>query len=237
VAIAPTAQAGAATESDAAREKKRKLMMAGGLAVFAAAVLWWQYRPVDELDSEAAGNDGVRQVVELERKKDASGLTQLARSDDSATARRAVLALADVGGLDAVRGALADKRPEVRYAAVYGLGKAADPSTLPLLSKYAQDPASEVRVGAIRSISNIRDFSIFEHLMPSLNDPDTSVRRAAIGAIEERVGLKFPDYKAEDPPEARARALGRIRASVSKMKGVFDRATAFEDARQQQQRP
>jgi HEAT repeat protein len=214
------------------REKKG-LIYVGGLLATIVGVLWLQYRPASDLDSEAAANPGVRQVVELQNKKDAAGLAQLARSDDAAVARRAVFALADVGGSDAVRDYANDRRAEVRYAVVTGLGRDADPSALPLLSKYAQDPASDVRVAAIRSISNIRDFTIFDHLYPSLNDPDPSVRRAALGAIEERIGLKFPDYKPEDSSGNRAKAVARMRAQIGQMKQVFDRANQFELSRQQ----
>lgn len=217
------------------RERKAMIGLAA-LAPLIALVLWLQYRPTSELDSEAAANAGVREVVKLQEKKDTSGLTQLTKSEDPAVARRAVQALGDLGGADAVRDYLSDRRNEVRYAAVSALGSDGDPSTLPLLDKYVQDPAPDVRVAAVRSISNIRDFSIFDHLFPALNDPDVSVRRSALSAIEDRIGLKFPDYKPDDSATMRGPAIARMRAQVSKMKQVFDRANAFELARQQQER-
>jgi hypothetical protein len=216
--------------------RERKLLIwLGALAPLIALGIWYQYGSHNELDSEAAANAGVREVVKLQEKKDTGALVQLSKSDDSAVARRAVMALADVGGPDAVRDALSDRRAEVRYAAVTGLGRDGDPAMLPLLAKSAQDPASDVRVAAIRGISNIRDFTIFEHLFPSLNDPDVSVRRSALGAIEDRIGLKFPDYKPEDSASQRGSAIARMRAQVAKMKQVFDRANEYEMARQQQQ--
>jgi HEAT repeat protein len=216
--------------------RERKAMLAlGALVPVIGLVLWLQYRPTNDLDSEAASNAAVREVVKLQEKKDTAGLTQMTRNDDPMVARRAVQALGDIGGANAVRDYLDDKRTEVRYVAVSALGSDGDPSALPVLSKYTQDPAPDVRVAAVRSISNIRDFTIFDHLIPCLNDPDISVRRSALSAIEDRVGLKFPDFKPDDTASKRAAAVARMRAQVSKMKQVFDQANAFEVNRLQQQ--
>jgi hypothetical protein len=104
---------------------------------------------------------------------------------------------------------------------------------LDTLAKYTEDPAPEVRIAAMRGISNIRDFSIFDRLLPMLSDPQPSVRRGAIQAIQDRVGLQFPDYNPDGPAEARGRAIARIRAMLPQMKHVFDRANEFELRRQQ----
>jgi HEAT repeat protein len=110
--------------------------------------------------------------------------------------------------------------------AVSGLGNSGDPAQLQTLSDFIQnDPAPDVRIAAVRGVSNIRDFSIFDHLYPALNDPEESVRKAALGAIEDRIGLKFPEYNPDGSASARAAAITRIRATVSRMKTVFDRDT------------
>jgi HEAT repeat protein len=235
VAIATT-PAHSTAEKPEMSQKKKRLILAGGLLVATALVLYLQYRPTSDLDPEAAANPGVRQVVELEKKKDTAGLTGLITSTDSAVARRAVTSLAGVGQYDAIQAALKDRRPEVRYAAVSGLGLSGDVSQLPTLAQYAQDPEPDVRIAAMRGIANIRDFSIFDHLIPMLSDPQMSVRKAALMAIEDRVGLKFPDFKPDGTAAERGAAIGRIRAMLPKMKQVFDRANEFELKRLQQQK-
>ncbi len=143
-------------------------------------------------------------------------------------ARRAISALGTAGRFDAVMDSLKDRRPEVRYAAVSSLGDSTDPSRLQTLAQYTQDPAPQVRIAAIRSISNIRDFSMFDHLIPMLSDPQPSVRRSALQAIQDRVGLQFPDFDPEASVAERQKGLNRIRAMVPKMKQVFDQANDFE---------
>lgn len=206
--------------------RKRMIKMVGAVVVL-GLISWWLNRPTIPKDSESAANPNVAKVVEMEQKKDIVGLSSMAKSEDSMAARRAVSALAHVSGPDAMQEYLNDSRPDVRYAAVSGLGNG-DVSQLPKLDQYMQDPASEVRIAAVRGVSNIRDFSIFDHLIPMLSDPSPSVRQSAISAIEERVGLKFPDYKAEGSPAERSAAIGRIRGMIPKMKQVFDQANAFE---------
>ena len=229
-----TAPAHSIAEKQGMSPKKKRLIQFGCLVAATAVVLYFQYRPSSDLDPEAAANPGVRQVVELEKKKDTSGLSQLVNSTDPAVARRAVTSLANVGQYNAIQSALKDNRAEVRYAAVSGLGSSGDVSQLPTLAQYTQDPASDVRIAAMRGIANIRDFSIFDHLVPMLSDPQPSVRKAAIMAIEDRVGLKFPDYQYDGAPAARGAAIARIKSVLPKMKQVFDRANEFELKRLQQ---
>jgi len=222
---APTASKAAAAEMD---PKKKKLIMVGVLVAASAVVLYLQYRPSNTLDSEAAANPNVAQVVELERKGDTNALARIVKSDDPMAARRAVSALASKGAFEQFRDALRDNRDEVRYAAVSGLANAGDPAYLDDLSRFTQDPKPEIRMAAVRGMSSIRDFAIFDRLMPMLSDPSPNVRRAAITVIQERSGLLFRDYNPDGPAETRGRAIGPIRASVAKMKEVFDRANEFE---------
>ena len=231
-----TAPSHSHAEKPGMSEKKKRLMIAGGLLVATAVVLYLQYRPSSDLDPEAAANPGVRNVVELEKKKDTTGLTQLVTNTDPDVARRAITSLANAGQYDAIQSALKDRRTEVRYAAVSGLGSSGDVSQLPTLAQYTQDPATDVRIAAMRGIANIRDFSIFDHLVPMLSDPQPSVRKAALMAIEDRVGLKFPDFKPDGSPADRGKAIARIKSVLPKMKQVFDQANEFELKRLQQQK-
>jgi HEAT repeat protein len=228
-----TAPAHSVAEKPEMSEKKKRMILAGVLLAATAVVLYLQYRPSSDLDPEAAANPAVREVIDLEKKKDAEALTRLTKSDDSAVARRAVTSLSSLGRLDGIQDALKDRRAEVRYAAVSGLGASGDVAQLQTLAQYTQDPASDVRIAAMRGIANIRDFSIFDHLVPMLSDPQPSVRKAALMAIQDRVGLQFPDFKPEDPAESRGKAIGRIKAMLPKMKQVFDQANEFELKRQQ----
>src|SRR3954470_8470508 len=65
-----TAPAHSGTDKPEMSQKKKRMILAGGLLVATAVVLYVQYRPTSDLDPEAAANPGVRQVVELEKKKD-----------------------------------------------------------------------------------------------------------------------------------------------------------------------
>jgi HEAT repeat protein len=206
-------------------QKKKRLILAGGLIAATAVVLWLQYRPTSDLDPEAAANPAVREVVEMAKKNDTEGLARMAKSDDSAVARRAVSSLGSAGRFDALRDSLNDRRPEVRGAAVSSLGSAGD---LQALAPYTKDPDTQVRIAAMRGIASTRDFSMFDHLVPMLSDPQASVRRSALMAIQDRVGLQFPDYNPEGSEESRAKAISRIRATLPRMKQVFDRANEFE---------
>jgi hypothetical protein len=221
-----------ATDEEALQKKKR-LITAGTLIVLSGLVFWWQTRPTVAPDPDVAAHPEVREVVKLQQSGDAAGLAQLAKSSDEVVARRAVTSLASLGNFDLIRNSLNDRRAEVRYAAVSGLGQSGDVRHLDTLAKYAADPAPEVRIAAMRGISNIRDFSIFDHLIPMLSDPQPSVRRGAIEAIQSRVGLQFPDFDPEGSAESRGRAIARIRAMIPKMKKVFDRANEFELRHQQ----
>jgi hypothetical protein len=52
-----------------------------------------------------------------------------------------------------------------------------------------------------------------------------SVRKAALGAIEQNIGLQFPDFKPDAPPGLRMAAVNRMRATIARMKSVYDRET------------
>jgi len=212
--------------------RKRNIMLIGGGVVLALISIWMRM-PSKAEDPEAAAHPEVTKVEEMRTKQDTAGLTQMTKNSDAVVAARAVNALASIGGSDAVRDSLGDSRPEVRYMAVSGLGSSGDVRDLDALSDVmAQDPAPTVRIAAVRGISNIRDFSIFDRLFIALSDPEASVRRAALGAIEDRIGLKFPDYQPDGPGGARAIAINRMRTMISKMKPGFDTTNEVEVSRE-----
>ncbi len=222
-----TAPAHSTAERPEMSQKKKRMILAGGLLAAAAVVLWLQYRPTNDLDPEAAANPAVREVVEMAKKNDTDGLARMAKSDDSAVARRAVSSLGSAGRFDALRDSLNDRRPEVRGAA--GLGGSGD---LQAIAPYTKDPDTQVRIAAMRGIANSRDFAMFDHLVPMLSDPQPSVRRAALFAIQDRVGLQFRDFDPEGSDESRAKAIARIRDSIPRMKRAFDQFNEFELKRQ-----
>ena len=224
-----TAPAHSTAERPEMSQKKKRMILAGGLLAAAAVVLWLQYRPTNDLDPEAAANPAVREVVEMAKKNDTDGLARMAKSDDSAVARRALNSLGYAGRFDALRDSLNDRRPEVRYAAVSGLGGSGD---LQAIAPYTKDPDTQVRIAAMRGIANSRDFAMFDHLVPMLSDPQPSVRRAALFAIQDRVGLQFRDFDPEGSDESRAKAIARIRDSIPRMKRAFDQFNEFELKRQ-----
>lgn len=212
--------------------RKRNIIVIGAVVVLALVSIWMRL-PNKEQDPEAAAHPEVLKVEEMKTKQDTAALTQMTKNSDSVVATRAVSALASIGGADAVRDSLGDSRPEVRYMAVTGLGSSGDVRDLDALSDViVQDPAPTVRIAAVRGISNIRDFSIFDRLFVALNDPEASVRRAALGAIEDRIGLKFPDYKPDGPGGTRSAAINRMRTQISKMKMGFDQTNEIDVSRE-----
>lgn len=227
-----SAQAAHAEKAAMDPTRKRNIILIGAVVVLALVSIWMRM-PSKSEDPEAADHPEVTKVEEMRTKQDTAGLTQMTKNPDAVVAARAVNALASIGGSDAVRDSLGDSRPEVRYMAVSGLGSAGDVRDLDALSDViVQDPAPTVRIAAVRGISNIRDFSIFDRLFVALNDPEASVRRAALGAIEDRIGLKFPDYQPDGPGGARAVAINRMRTMISKMKPGFDTTNEVEVGRE-----
>lgn len=218
-----------AAEKPAMNPARKRALMAGGAIALLAAISIYMHIPSKEQDPEVASHPEVQKVVTMQQNNDTAGLAQMSKNEDSVVARRAVQALAAIGGAEAVHDSLSDPRPDVRYMAVSGLGNSGDPGQLDALSDFIQnDPAPDVRIAAVRGVSNIRDFSIFDRLFPALNDPEESVRKAALGAIEDRIGLKFPDYNPDGPSSARAIAINRMRTTISRMKSVFDRETEYQ---------
>jgi hypothetical protein len=213
-------------------EKRKRFIIAGGLLLATALVLWIQYRPTIPADPEVADHPAVKDVSDLAAKKDISGLTQYTKNEDGVVAQRAIAALAKLSGVDAINGAMNDPRPDVRAAAVSELADRADVGTLPVLSQYLQDQDPAVRITAIRGIASVRDFSIFDYLVPMLDDPQPSVRRGAISAIEERIGLKFPGYDPARPDSpASMQAVARVKSSLPLFKQRFDTANQYEAKR------
>jgi hypothetical protein len=214
-------------------KKKKQMIMGGGLLGLAALILFWQYGPsiLGETDPEVKLHPEVKVVVDAEKKADTQQLASLAKSKDDWVAMRAASSLAAAAGPEAVRDYASDRRPQMRHAVLAGLSATPDASRLPALQQFTADPDTTVRMAAVSSIAQIDDFKIFDHLIPMLNDPDSNVRRSAQGAIESRIGMGFPDYKADGNPGERARGIAKIRQQVSKMKEIFDRSVAFEKQR------
>lgn len=209
--------------------RKALIWLAAGVPVI-GLVLWYQYGSHNDVDADA--NADVREVVKLEQKKDAAGLAQLVRSDDSAVARRAVVALGNLQGPSGLDSALSDRRADVRLTAVTQLASSGDAAPIPVLARYLKDPEPDIRITAMRGIANSRDFTMFDHLIPMLNDPQASVRRGALSAIESRIGLKFDDFDPNGSAESRAAAIARMRALLPKFRQRFELANDFERNRQ-----
>jgi HEAT repeat protein len=226
VSIAMADKAAITAESEGMSKKKKQTIIAGTTLGLAALILFWQYGPSSEADPQLATHPEVKVVVDAEKKADVQQLAVLAKSKDDAVASRAVSSLATIGGADAIRDYVTDPRPQMRYAAVAGLGSTNDPARLPALQQFTRDSSSSVRAAAVSSIANIDDFSIFDQLIPMLNDPNGEVRGTAYQAICSRIGMQFPAYKPDDNPADRARGIAKIKAQVSKMKAVFDRSVA-----------
>ena len=192
--------------------KQKKMAGLGVLLVTLGAIAWWMNRPGDAPSESAKVVESIRKA---EQAKDQGRLVQVIQGTDPVATTYAMRSLVNVAGADAVQPYLADRRVDVRAAAVTSLGETRDIAQIPVIEKYITDPSPDVRVAAVRSLYEMRDFRIFDSLLTALMDEDESIRTGAIQAIEEKAGLKFDFYKANAGAGTRGQAVARIRQRLA----------------------
>jgi HEAT repeat protein len=104
---------------------------------------------------------------------------------ESSRAEMCAERLADLGepGLSALVTALADKRPEVRAGAAYGLWHARDEQATPLLANALRDPDANVRAMAALALGSFRQTWLIDPLAAAVDDPEESVRVCAAASL------------------------------------------------------
>jgi HEAT repeat protein len=132
----------------------------------------------DLVDHAAA--DRQRVVSALER----------ALSDDVAPVRAAAaVALADVGGVEALPAllvAVEDDDAHVRQMAITAIGEIGDARARERLRRALTDDRPEVRFQAVIAFSRVAPDEAMEAIVAASSDPDPSIRYIAIRCAEER---------------------------------------------------
>ena len=209
-----------AVEAEPMSKQKKQAIMAGALFVLVALVLWWQFSPGTTVDPAITANPEIKPVVAAEQKKDIPQLRQMVRDNNPMVASRAVSALANLGETAGMEQVTADKRAEVRMAAVAAMGQRSDSANLATLSRFMQsDPSSDVRLRALSGVAAIPSSDAMEQLAGMLGDPDPNVRNAALTALEAKTGYRFRDY---DPTRPNPAAVARVRSHIQKSKPNLD---------------
>jgi len=109
------------------------------------------------------------------------GLAQDARPQTRASAARGLgEAAREPRVLLALRQALGDPEPWVRYYACQALGKLKDESCVSSIAQLADDPAGQVRVASIEALSHLPGDISFAALSRAARDPEIDLRRAAL---------------------------------------------------------
>jgi len=134
-------------------------------------------------------------VEKLESKGDIAGLTRVLASAEQPDLRvKALRALARIGELDVLFGALGDRALEVRAEAARTLGSIRDRrAELPLVVAL-RDHDWHVRMAAAEALGQIGDAEAEEPLLAEFEDTNAQVR----AAVAEALG-KIGDMRAEDP--------------------------------------
>ncbi len=111
---------------------------------------------------------------------------QRLKSKDASVRRRMLdemVATGDPAVVEPLAEALKDEAPEVRVAAVRGLGALMDERGLSPLLSALKDRVVEVRATAVASLRQLGDARAIDALVNALEDPDHNVRWRAAGAL------------------------------------------------------
>jgi HEAT repeat protein len=207
------------------------LLAAGLVAAVAVAATWALTRRSDPADS-LRSNDPKRQqeaISALRADRDTpqgmQGLAQAVGHRDAAVACMALRAIAagrdpskplEPEGLEVVRKAAADPRPQVRHTAIRVLEATTPPApedpTVPelLLKLFLTETSPQTRAAAANALGKLQYWPAVEPLLEALEDESVTVRGAAGAAIRKILGLDF-GFRASDPPQKRAADAARIR--------------------------
>ena len=147
--------------------------------------------PAEPLNTDARlRRPAVNDLQELDR--DEANLS-LALADEDAKVRvKAVYALAEVGGDQAVAalvGALGDENARVRAEAARALGEIGSDRAIEILEQPFHDADKRVRQAAIEAFTDIGGTQSAHALAVALQDPDTSLRKGAVVALGQIGGL------------------------------------------------
>ncbi len=114
-------------------------------------------------------------------------LIEAAQSPELRTRTSAIRALGQTGGgplvLAALRSALDDESPWVRYYACQSLGRLKDEDATSLLAARLEDASGQVQVAAVDALAHLRGARAFEVLSATVGSADPDLHRAALVAL------------------------------------------------------
>jgi len=215
-----------------ALDRRKAILIAAAVAIGAALVgVWALTRRSDPAELLRSDSPAKRQqaIAVLRARRDTpdglQGLARAAAHKDPGVARMALRTIAaghgeddppGPEGLEIVKKATADPRPEVRSTAIRVLEATTPPApedpTVPqlLLERFAAETSPQPRAAAANALGKLQYWPAVEPLIEALEDDSVPVRGAAGAALRKILGLGF-GFRAADPPRKRAAAVARIR--------------------------
>ncbi len=208
-------------------QNNRRMLLACGAGILALAGLVYAIWPSGEsgfdLLKSSDPNKRIQGIVKLSADgspKAVRAIATLIGDPEVDVACRAVHAVAistlkERGNL--VRQAVTDQRPQVRAAALAGLGACGEKTDEQALVESLSNPDPTVRSGAAQALGQLLAYDSLPALVTALDDPDLRVREAAGSAVLQLFSYRDVGYRAGDPPEVRAQAVQKIREWMPSM--------------------
>ena len=195
-----------------------------GLVVVVCASYFWPGGQDDLTDQLRSSDRSARLAAIDALARDGSdeamqAVAEVAGDEDVRVASRAVLAVSNSRLRDRrkyVMAAAQDPRAEVREAGMIGVGRLGDKQEAAMLSRVVDDRAEDehVRAAAVQAIGQMRAWRHRDAAIRALEDPSARVRGRAGAAVRSMIGRDFK-FRANDPPDKRKAAVGRIRHFLS----------------------
>ena len=205
------------------RNKVLVLLLAGAAVLLTVTVIVLVSGDdlVEQLHSDKT-EERLAAIDELAARGSESGMRAIAEltgDPETRVACRALLAVASSKLDDRrkyIERAAKDDRAEVRQAAMVGLGRLNDKKRdAETLAQVVRDTKEDpyVRAAAVQAIGRLRAWDQRHAAIDALEDPSPLVRGRAAAALKNMVGRDFL-FRANDPPEERAKAVANIRAML-----------------------
>jgi len=158
--------------------------------------------------------DAIRKLAQADSPEAVAAVTRLVHDPETPVAVETVSAVGRTRRperLPIVRSAVADKRSEVREAAVIAVAQVGGRSTGPELMQVLQgDESADVKAAAADALGRLRYLDSVPLLLDLLEHPSARVRRSAAAAIR-RIWTVDHNFKADAPEEERRALVQGIR--------------------------
>lgn len=225
------------------------LGVVGGVVLLIAIFNWFGGESEGDLDSDdrQARLAAIANLEDQDSTTAARKIEQYIGDQDVVVARRSIQALGRMkkgAEPEMIEAALADRRPEIREAAVVALGmRHRDGQSAAALRRVLADSSEtpEVRAAAAAELGSQRDWDAMPELVKALNDPSRIVRAAAFGAVQRNIGVgivqsdsplakRAPNtYSVDAPPAERAAFVQFFMRDYPNYKHMHDAYIKYEN--------